>query len=387
MISAEPQNMTFLIVDDQDNMRRSIRAMLKLIGFGKEYFEAADGQEAWKILQDEAVTIDFIIADWHMPKMNGTELLNLVRTTRRLRETPFLMITAEANQTIVAEAAENDVDAYLTKPFVTATLEQKIQELIHHANHPSKLSILLKKAAAWREKGELDKAIECALAAATLNKRSSRPLRELGRLYLKKGDLEAGRKCFARAVSLNRLDVPSYHYLGQIHFKTGDHDEAVKYFMKALQLSPRHADRAFKVALLMLEMGKKQEAERVFKIMLRNNQDNRELYEDVAAACLDHGLYGLAIRTLNVVLEDGRGRADLQKKLAHAYLMDGHPKEAIVILEELVKRNSDDLDILLDLAQGYLDIKLKMRADKWATRAARLDPGNERARTILDQCL
>jgi len=387
MIASDPQDMVFLIVDDQDNMRRSIRAMLKLIHFGKEFHEARDGKEAWKLLNDDELSFDFIISDWYMPRMNGTELLSLVRTTKRLRDIPFLMITAEANQSIVAEAAEHDVDAYLTKPFVTATLEQKIKELLHRANNPDKLSILLKKAASWREKGEIDKAIDCAKAAAKLNNRSSRPLRELGRLYLKKGDLKAGLACFEKAVSLNRLDVPSYHYLGQIYFKLGRPDASVKHFMKALELSPRHADRAFKVAILMLEMDKKQEAERVFKIMLRNNQDNLELYEDVADASLEHGLYPLAIRTLNVLLEEQGGRRDLQKKLAHAYLESGRPKEAIVILEELVKKLGDDIDVLLGLAQAYLDINLKMRADKWATRAARLDPGNEQAQRILDQCL
>ena len=42
MTSLTPQNMNFLIVDDMDNMRRSVRAMLKLIKYGKKYFEVHD---------------------------------------------------------------------------------------------------------------------------------------------------------------------------------------------------------------------------------------------------------------------------------------------------------------------------------------------------------
>ena len=58
-----PKDMIFLVVDDIDNMRRSVKAMLKLVHFGKEFYEAANGRDAWKLLQDENIAIDFIICD------------------------------------------------------------------------------------------------------------------------------------------------------------------------------------------------------------------------------------------------------------------------------------------------------------------------------------
>ena len=188
MKNFNPKQMNFLIVDDMDNMRRSIRAMLKLIQFGKKHYEAANGEDAWKILHNEGISIDFIISDWKMPKMNGIDLLSKVRASKKLRDTPFLIITAETNQTFIAEAAENDVDAYLTKPFVTATLEQKIIGLLKDRAKPSLLATLLKKARTLREKGDLNGAIVCAKKAVGVNNRSSRPLRELGRLFLQKQD-------------------------------------------------------------------------------------------------------------------------------------------------------------------------------------------------------
>jgi len=382
----DPKQMNFLIVDDMDNMRRSIKSMLKLIKFGKEYFEAENGKAAWDLLNSSPRQIDFIISDWQMPKMTGTELLNLIRTAKKFRDIPFLMITAEANQNIVAEAAEQDVDAYLTKPFVTATLEQKIKELIYKAEHPSQLTLLLKKAAIWREKGKLENAIECAQKAAEINSRSSRPLRELGRLFLKKDDLEQGAKCFEKAIELNRLDVPSYHYLGQIYFKTGKIEEAIKYFSKALDLSPRNADRAFKVASLLLKHNQLKEAEKIFKAMLRNNQDNADLYEDVADLSLEYGLYKLAVGSYKKVLSEYPERDYLQKKLGEALFKEGHPKEAIAIFEQIAPRFPEDINILLNLAQAYLDIKMRMRADKWASKAARIDPKNKLAQKILNQC-
>ncbi len=383
MIVRDPQQMHFLIVDDMDNMRRSIRAMLRLIKFGKRYYEAENGREAWKILTQGSLRIDFVISDWLMPKMNGTELLNRLRITKKLRGIPFLMITADANQGIVAEAAENDVGAYLTKPFVTATLEQKIKELLYQAEHPDKSTLLLNKATIWREKGELDNAIACVRKAAEINPRSSRPLRELGRLFLKKNDLLQGEAFFKKALTLNRMDVPSYHYLGQIYFKLGKTDQAINYFSKALGLSPRNIDRALKVATLLLKNSRLKEAEKILKTILRNNRSNLDLYEDVADLSLEHGLYKLAVNSYKKVVTEDPGRDYLQKKLGEALLKDESPQEAIAIFEKIVTHFPEDINLMLDLAQAYLLIKMRMRADKWASRVALLDPENKLAQEIM----
>ena len=387
MINVDPKQMTFLIVDDMDNMRRSIRAMLKLINFGKYHHEACNGKEAWKFLSAESAVVDFVISDWNMPKTNGTELLNLIRSSKKWKDTPFLMITAESNQSIVAEAAENDVDAYLTKPFVTATLELKIKELLNLVVNPTPLTQLLRKAEEYSEKNQIDQAIECVTLAVKGNSRSSKPLRELGRLYLKKDAIDKALVCFQRATEINRLDLPSFQYLGQITLKLGDTEKALAYFTKAMELSPRNTDRALKLAALLLGRQKLAEADKIFKVMLRNNPDDLDLSSEVADMCLEHGLYNLASRTYRTVLTADPERQFLAKKLGRALLKDGNPKEAIEVFEKSATKFPNDIELLLDLAQAYLDINLKMRADQWASRVRRLDPKNALAQTIINQCM
>ncbi|PIY20914.1 MAG: response regulator, partial [Deltaproteobacteria bacterium CG_4_10_14_3_um_filter_60_8] len=74
-----PAQMTFLIVDDVDAMRRSIRTMLKLINYGRLFLEAANGRDAWRIVEKGQPAIDFIISDYNMPYLTGTELLHRIR--------------------------------------------------------------------------------------------------------------------------------------------------------------------------------------------------------------------------------------------------------------------------------------------------------------------
>jgi len=382
----QPKDMNFLIVDDIDNMRRSVKAMLKLVQYGKEFHEAANGRDAWKLLQDDSIAIDFIICDYNMPYMSGTELLNLLRSSKNLRDTPFLMITAEANMDVVAEAAEHEVDAYLTKPFVTATLEQKINELLERLNHPSPFARHLLEARTLEEKGDLDGAITCALEAAKLNDRSSRPYREMGRLFVKKGNLKKGQLCFEKATDINRLDVSSYHALGQIYHRQGNMEKALENFNRAMEISPRHSDRALNFAKILLKKNQVDEAEKVLRLVLKTKSNDSDFKEDIADTCSAYGLTDLAARTYREVLKMEPDRFYLQKKIGIALVQTGDMGEATKILEKAADKFPEDVEVLLALARTYLDLKLPMRADKWAAKLLRIDPGHREAREILARC-
>ncbi|MDH5298455.1 MAG: tetratricopeptide repeat protein [Desulfobulbaceae bacterium] len=378
-----PKDMNFLIVDDMDNMRRSIRAMLRLIHFGKDFHEAANGRDAWKLMEKGDTTIDFIISDYKMPHMSGTEFLYRLRGSRKHRDIPFLMITAEANQEVVAEAAEHDVDAYMTKPFVTASLEQKIMELLDQAVNPSPLTLHMKNARDLEEGGDVDGAMDETKKAAAANPNSSRPLRELGRLFVKKGDFKNALVCFQKAIELNRLDVTSYHYLGQIYYRAGDVSRACEHFATAMDISPRHSDRAINFSKLLLKQNKLKEAEKVLKLVLKNNSDDIDLKEDVADACGENGLYEMAEKTYREILRDDPERFYLKKNLGLTLRRAGDNLEAVKLLEESLEKMGDDIDIMMELAHTYLELKMPMRADKWANKVVRIDPQNKDAKDIL----
>jgi CheY-like chemotaxis protein/Tfp pilus assembly protein PilF len=381
-----PKDMTFLIVDDVDNMRRSIKAMLKLLNYGHEYHEAANGRDAWKLLQDKELTFDFIISDYFMPRMSGTELLNLVRANKKTRDIPFLMITADANMDIVAEAAEHDVDAYMTKPFVTATLEQKINELLDHLNNPDQMTRHLLNARDLDEKGDLNGAIQEATKATAINARSSRPFRELGRLLLKKGDLKKGQLCFEKAIELNRLDVSSYHALGQIYFRLNQVEKAMQFFSRAMEISPRHSDRALNFAKLLLKKNRMPEAEKILKMVLKSKVNDIDLREEVADACAEHALCDLAVKTYQDVLKDDPERFYLSKKIGLTLLKGGERNEGIKVLEKVAEKFPEDIDVMLTLARTYFEARMLARADWWASKLLRVDPQHQEARELVKNC-
>jgi len=121
------KNLTVLIVDDFITMRRIVRKILRDLDF-EDIIEAEDGSAAMEVLQ--RTSVDLIISDWNMPKMTGLELLKQVRSTESLKDTPFLMLTAEAQKENIVEAIKEKVSNYIVKPFTAAVLEEKLAKIL-----------------------------------------------------------------------------------------------------------------------------------------------------------------------------------------------------------------------------------------------------------------
>ena len=120
------KNLKFLIVDDFSTMRRIVRNSLKELGY-TNVDEAEDGVAALTKLSSSH--FDFVVSDWNMPNMTGIELLKAIRADANLKSLPVLMVTAEAKKENIDEAAESGANGYVLKPFTTATLEQKLNEI------------------------------------------------------------------------------------------------------------------------------------------------------------------------------------------------------------------------------------------------------------------
>ena len=121
------KNMPILIVDDYKTMLRIIRNLLKQLGFNN-VDEAIDGSSALQKLRDKDCGL--IISDWNMEPMSGLQLLKEVRKDVKLKELPFIMITAESKSENVIAAKEAGVSNYIVKPFNAATLKGKLTTVL-----------------------------------------------------------------------------------------------------------------------------------------------------------------------------------------------------------------------------------------------------------------
>ncbi len=121
------QDLKVLVVDDMRSMRAIVKGVLRDMGF-EQILEAGDGQEALSVLRGKSV--DLVVCDVEMPKMDGIELLDEVGKDEELKSIPFIMLTAMNQREKVVEILKHDVIDFVLKPINPKTLEERVQAFL-----------------------------------------------------------------------------------------------------------------------------------------------------------------------------------------------------------------------------------------------------------------
>jgi two-component system chemotaxis sensor kinase CheA len=100
-----------LVVDDSLTTRTLVKSILEAAGYSVQ--AAADGSEAWQLLQERGA--DLVVADVEMPRMDGFDLTATIRRSPRFRQLPVILVTALDSEQDRRRGLEAGADAYLIK--------------------------------------------------------------------------------------------------------------------------------------------------------------------------------------------------------------------------------------------------------------------------------
>ena len=115
-----------LIADDEQNIVISLEFLMKREGYQVEV--ANDGEEAVRRIR--ALRPDLVLLDVMMPKKSGFEVCQEVKSDPALGGVRILMLTAKGRDTEVAKGLALGADAYMTKPFSTRELVDKVRSML-----------------------------------------------------------------------------------------------------------------------------------------------------------------------------------------------------------------------------------------------------------------
>ena len=118
-------NITVLIVDDEQRMRKLIKDFL----LTKDYkiLEAEDGEKAVKVFEENKDKINIILLDVMMPKLDGWSVLRKVRQDSNV---PVIMLTARGEEQDELFGFELGVDEYISKPFSPKILLARVAAIL-----------------------------------------------------------------------------------------------------------------------------------------------------------------------------------------------------------------------------------------------------------------
>jgi len=128
-VEAQIQNLSILVVDDNQFMRKIVRTLLTNVGV-KDIHEATDGIAGLEAIR--TLGPDVVILDWELPLLNGAELVRIVRSPGvfPVPDIPIIMLSSHGERWRVVEAVRLGVNEYLVKPVSAQALLDRLTAIL-----------------------------------------------------------------------------------------------------------------------------------------------------------------------------------------------------------------------------------------------------------------
>ncbi|MBF0293040.1 MAG: tetratricopeptide repeat protein [Nitrospinae bacterium] len=395
-------SLRILAIDDMGAMRSLVKRTLNELGFD-DVTTASNGKEAFDrlvALSDiKEKAYELVISDWNMQPVNGLQLLKMVRSNELLSETLFILLTAEQGRDNIVAALQAEVDEYVIKPFNSATIKAKLENLV--AKKLAAIKVMFDKMAAKFKSDQVDgdadkktvQLIEFFGSRINNLKRvapwSSRPLTAMGNLYQQFGKHEEAEKYFRDAVKMNFGDTEAHAHLSNTLRATGKLGESLSELELALRLNPNSAELKRRLGEAYLKS---------------NDYENAIKYLAEAQAGLTAGQAGNLSALGKAKMGKGeatrdaglltQGVTDIQKaadldpsliaaqyNLMVAYKKLGKSNEALAVMERIEKLEPSDAEGWIALGKAFLDRKERVKAVFAFKKAEAL------ARNKFDACM
>ena len=123
-----------LLIEDEDSLAYTLKTFFEKKNFNVEIVK--DGEDA--LFQAESMKPDVVLLDWMLPNMSGLEICRQIRTTKDIKKTPIIFLTAKGEEEDKLRGLDTGADDYITKPFSQRELLARINALLRRSN-PSNL--------------------------------------------------------------------------------------------------------------------------------------------------------------------------------------------------------------------------------------------------------
>ena len=119
-----------LVVDDEDDIRETLMAFLEMLEIFTFIVEAKDGAEAIMKLKNQR--FDLVVTDLSMPKIKGSELIEIINKEDIVhkRKTPVILFSANLTGEEVKHAIQCGVKHILAKPCTANQFLEKVEEVL-----------------------------------------------------------------------------------------------------------------------------------------------------------------------------------------------------------------------------------------------------------------
>lgn len=374
------KSVDFLVVDDLENMRRSVRDML-MRSYGNDIIVdmAKSGRDALTTIRTKDVK--FVISDWNMPHMTGIELLQLIRKEPDYYETPFLMISDEMSKEKFAFAIEECVDGYQIKPFTEKDLMQAINDIRTKRDSLSPIETKINMLRRLVLIKQFDKAIKIC---EDLLKEDPHPdVRYiLGECFYNKKDYKNAGYQLKKLLDAESTSKCAYLY-GKVLMANGQYEEALEYLEEASDQNTLNLERRIEVGNVYLELGWEKEADELFDSVMRSEPTDLNKVKMGQIFVKKHELKkaGKLLKNVEEPIPDSLA---VFNRYAIELRKQGDFEESLEQYKKCLEVIPDEPTILFNMGTVYFEMGDEERAKKRLRQTLALKPDFDRAQKLLD---
>ncbi len=115
------------IVDDDQEMAKAVRMLFKLLHYECTLF--SHPRDLARHMLASASLPDLLLVDMSMPEVNGMDVVKWIRSSKRFKMLPIIILSSETHPALVDDALEAGANAYLFKPTTLEDLEATLKRV------------------------------------------------------------------------------------------------------------------------------------------------------------------------------------------------------------------------------------------------------------------
>lgn len=354
-----------LIADSGQTSRAVIASQLSSMGIlTSRMLLASTFDEAAEQIRSQKPKI--VIADYDLGKGQGLELLQRLRQEwPDAKDLIFILVTGNSSQSAVARAAEEDVDAFLLKPFTSEVLRNTILRAALTKINPPRYLQLIDEGKKKLHENNLEEALKIFEEASKEDAQPSLALAYIGQVKLLENVFDEAEGKFSDGLGFNKIHYRCLVGLYETFMSQKRHAEAYEIIKRVSQYFPANPQRLTAVLRLAIINKSYEDVEKYYRIFTEIETRNEEMVRYICAALVVCGKHYLATRLKSRAIElfqkaaaTSGGRPKIMREIVLALLEFGSARDASEFLKKVPPETRTSPDyIVSDIAvRDGLDI-------------------------------
>lgn len=282
-----------LVADGNQSIRASLSAALSELGAKSSQIGLASGFED-ALSQIRVTAPQIIITDYNLDKNFGLELIPVQRESRpKVEERLFVLVTGNAAESVVAEAAEEEVDAYILKPFTSSSIRFYLARAALAKLQPTGYQRELMRGRELLGQGKYEEALVAFSAALELHDSPSLACFYMGQSHDRLGNPDPTEQSYRNGLIFNEIHYKCSTALFDFYVAKGKSAEAYQVIKRIAQHFPISPQRLTKTIELAVRTQSFDDIGHYYSIFSQLDERREDLRKTVCAAMVVAAMFRL----------------------------------------------------------------------------------------------